>query len=78
MICVNGASEAMGGEAGVAFAGDVGVLLRTLVFLARLRSRGPFRRTARRPEEAPRKLVNAIHHPFSGIRWELCATCPTP
>src|SRR5690606_41365349 len=54
MTSVRGASEAIGLPAAGASASAAGGVLR------RRRSRGPFFRTARSPEEAPRKVVNAM------------------
>src|SRR5690606_17237901 len=59
MISVSGASEAM-----VLAAAGVWAGLAAGAALRRLRSRGPFFRTASNPEDAPRRVVNAMTPPL--------------
>src|SRR5690606_36117746 len=59
MILVSGASDAM--VLGVASAAAGGA--DWLLALRRLRRRGPFLNTAKSPEDAPRRVENAIHPP---------------
>src|SRR5690606_1671032 len=65
MTSVSGASEAMAlpGAAGAGWAASPGTPAGCL---PRRRRRGPFLSTARRPDEAPRSVVNAIVPPPDG------------